>query len=149
MRLVLFQPDIPQNTGTMLRLSACFGLGVDIIEPSGFVWDNKKLARARMDYLDLAEVVRHRSWADYLTVTQPGRLVLLTTSGQTSHVDFEFHADDRLMVGRESGGVPAEVTAVSDARLRIPMQPGRRSLNVAVAAAIVIGEALRQTGGYV
>ncbi|MBI3453264.1 MAG: tRNA (cytidine(34)-2'-O)-methyltransferase [Rhodospirillales bacterium] len=147
MRLALFEPDIPQNTGAMLRLAACLGVGVDLIEPCGFVWSDRRLRRAGMDYLAGVELARHASWPAYREAQAGrGRLVLLTTAGDTPYADFAFRADDTLMVGRESAGVPAAVHAAADARLVIPMVAGRRSLNVALAAAIVLGEALRQTG---
>lgn len=146
MRLALYQPDIPQNTGAMLRLAACFGLGVDVILPAGFVLDDRRMRRAGMDYIDQVEITRHASWDAYLASRNGsrGRLVLLTTKGELAYTEFGFAADDTLMVGRESSGVPAEVAAAADARLVIPMRPGLRSLNVAMAAAIVAGEAIRQ-----
>lgn len=148
MRLVLFEPDIPQNTGTLLRLGACLGVPVDLVEPCGFLLSDRHLRRAGMDYLDLASLTRHASWAAYRSSAPAGRLVLLTTRGAEAYPDFAFRPGDRLLVGRESGGVPDEVHAAADARLTIPMAPGARSLNVAVAAAMVLGEALRQTGGF-
>ena len=150
MRLVLFQPDIPQNTGTLLRLAACLGVGVDVIEPCGFVLDDRRMRRAGMDYLDQVDLVRHASWEAYRasSASAPGRLVLLTTKATTRHIDFDFASFDRIMVGRESGGVPDDVAALCDGRLRIPMQPGLRSINVALTASIVMGEALRQTRGF-
>lgn len=150
MRLCLFQPDIPQNAGSMLRLAACLGVGADIVEPCGFVWSDKYLRRAGMDYLDRADIVRHASWDAFLAGRHRSfdRLVVLTTSGTVAHTDFRFRPGDALLVGRESAGVPAEVHEAADARLRVPMVAGLRSLNVAMAAAIVLGEALRQTGLY-
>ena len=145
MRLVLFQPDIPQNAGALMRLAACLGVAVDIVEPCGFALSDRRMKRAGLDYLDLAAVTRHRSWAAYRETT-PGRLLLLTTKGDTRHCDFLYNPGDSLMVGRESAGVPQEVHDDCDARLRIPLMPGIRSLNVATAAAMVLGEALRQTG---
>jgi tRNA (cytidine/uridine-2'-O-)-methyltransferase len=147
MRLALFQPDIPQNTGAILRLAACFGVGVDVIEPCGFIWDEPRMRRAGMDYLDAVELRRHASWEAYLASRPEGRLVLLTTRGQASYADFAFRSDDRLLFGRETAGVPEPVHAAAAARLVVPMRPGLRSLNVALAAAIVLAEALRQTGG--
>lgn len=148
MRLALFEPDIPQNTGTILRLAACMNVAVDVIEPCGFVFDDRRLRRAGLDYLDDVELARHTSWERFLEVPR-GRLVLLTSRGERRYADFAFRADDTLLLGRESAGVPEAVHTAADARLRIPMAPGRRarSLNVAMAAAIVLGEALRQTGG--
>ena len=146
MRLVIFQPDIPQNTGTMIRTAACFNISVDIIEPCGFVWSDKHLKRAEMDYQSLAHVVRHKSWEDYIANNKHRRLVLLTTKGDCAYSDFSFQKNDALIVGRESSGVPSEVHSVVDARLFIPMyNKGARSLNVAVSAAIVLSEGLRQS----
>ena len=148
MRLALYQPDIPQNTGAILRLAACFGLPVDVIEPCGFVLDDRRLRRAGMDYLELIELHRHRSWEAYQAARaeQPGRLVLLTTKAAVPHIECRFEATDSLLLGRESAGVPEEVHAAADLRIRIPMRPGLRSLNVAMAAAIVAAEAMRQLG---
>lgn len=146
MRAILFEPDIPQNVGTMLRLAACFGVPVDLIEPCGFPFDDRRLKRSGMDYLDQVELARHRSWAAYRDASPPGRLILLTTKGETRYTDFSFQPTDRLMVGRETSGVPDEVAALADARLRVPMRAGLRSINVALALAVVLGEALRQTG---
>jgi len=148
MRIALYQPDIPQNTGTILRLAACLGLGVDIIEPCGFVLSDKRLRRAGMDYLDGVDLRRHVSWAAYLDAAGGGRRLLLTTRGETVYTDFAFRPDDTLLLGRESAGAPEDVHAAVHARLRIPLRAGQRSLNVAVAAAMVAGEALRQTGGF-
>lgn len=146
MRLVLFQPDIPQNTGAILRLAACLGVAVDVIEPCGFVWDEPRMRRAGMDYLDGLELRRHDSWAAFRGRPAAGRLLLLTTRGDDSYAEFAFRADDRLLLGRESAGVPEAVHEAADARLVVPMRPGLRALNVAMAAAIVLSEALRQTG---
>lgn len=147
MRLVLFEPDIPQNAGTLMRAAACLGVPVDVIEPCGFVLSDAKLRRAGMDYLDRLDLTRHASWGAFRGV-RGGRLVLLTTRADESYTTFRFAADDRLMVGRESAGVPDAVFQACDARVRIPMVAGVRSLNVAVAAAMVLGEALRQTEGF-
>ncbi len=148
MRLALYEPDIPQNTGAILRLAACFGLPVDVIEPCGFVFDDRRMRRAGMDYLEHVELQRHRSWEAYRSARagKGGRLILLTTKGAVPHVDVRFEATDSLLLGRESAGVPDEVHAAADLRVRIPMRPGLRSLNVAMAAAIVAGEAMRQLG---
>lgn len=148
MRLALFEPDIPQNTGAMLRLAACLGLGVDLIEPCGFIWSDRKLRRAGMDYLEGVDLTRHSSWAAYRAkpLAAGGRLILLTTAGDTPYTKFAFRAADTILVGRESAGVPQAVHDAADARLVVPMQQGARSLNVALTAAIVAGEALRQTG---
>ncbi len=145
LRLVLYQPDIPQNAGALLRLAACLGLAADIIEPCGFLLSDRRLRRAGMDYLDHLEVTRHPSWRSYRSGSE-GRLLLLTTRGESSYCDFLYKPGDSLMVGRESAGVPQEVHDDCDARLRIPLMPGIRSLNVATAAAMALGEALRQTG---
>ncbi len=144
-RLILYQPDIPQNTGAMMRLAACMGVPLDLIEPCGFPFDDQRVRRAGMDYIEHLELTRHPSWAAFRA--QPGgRLVLLTTAGELGHTAFAFRPDDRLVVGRESAGVPPEVHAAAAARIRIPMRPGLRSLNVAQAAAMGLAEALRQTG---
>ena len=148
MRIALYQPDIPQNTGTILRLGACFGVPVDIIEPAGFPWDDARLRRAGMDYRDLAQVTRHSSWSAFRANRGAGRLVLLTTRATQFHHRFEFSLDDTLLLGRESAGVPEEVHEAVDARIRIPLVAEARSLNVAVATALALGEALRQCGGF-
>ena len=142
MRLALYEPDIPQNAGAMMRLGAALQVGIDIIEPCGFLLTDRGLKRAGMDYLKSAEICRHESWAKFQAV-QRGRLVLLTTRGDMAYTDFAFAPDDTLMVGRESAGVPQAVHEAADARLVIPL--AARSLNVAQAAAMVLGEALRQT----
>ena len=148
MRLALFEPDIPQNTGTILRLAACLGLGVDIIEPCGFAFSDRRLKRAGMDYIDRVSLIRHDSWADFETDKGDTRLILLTTKADLNYCEFNFTGTDTLLLGRESAGVPAQVHVVADARLTIPMSPDLRSLNIATAAAMVLGEALRQTGGF-
>jgi tRNA (cytidine/uridine-2'-O-)-methyltransferase len=146
MRLALYEPDIPQNTGAILRLAACFGVAVDLIEPTGFVLDDRRLKRAGLDYAARAVLLRHESWRRFLAARTGGRLVLLTTAGTVAYHRFAFRADDTLLFGRESAGAPGAVHERADARLRIPMVAGARSLNVAMAAAIVLAEALRQTG---
>ena len=148
MRLTLFQPDIAPNFGALMRLAACFDVPLDVIEPCGFPVDERRLRRAAMDYIDRVRLHRHASWPAYMASAVPGRLVLLTTAGDALFPDVAFRPDDRLLLGRESAGVPHEVHAMADLRLRIPMAPGLRSLNVVVAAAMVLGEALRQTGGF-
>jgi tRNA (cytidine/uridine-2'-O-)-methyltransferase len=151
MRIALYQPDIPQNAGTILRMGACLGVPVDIIEPAGFPASDKALRRAGMDYLDQAELTRHASFAAFQTwrrAKSGSRLVLLTTQAPFSYVDFAFDTGDILLLGRESAGVPPDVHAAADARLAIPLRPGMRSLNIALAAAMALGEALRQTGGF-
>lgn len=146
MRLALYEPDIAQNTGSILRLSACMGVPVDVIEPCGFIFGEAQMRRAGMDYLEVAHYLRHASWNAYLESRQSGRIVLLSSRATTTFVDFSFAPDDSLLLGRESAGVPDAVHALADARLRIPMKSGLRSINVAQAGAMVLGEALRQTG---
>jgi tRNA (cytidine/uridine-2'-O-)-methyltransferase len=148
MRIALYKPDIPQNTGTILRLCACFGVTAHIIEPAGFPTSDRAFRRAGMDYLDAVEIARHRSWSDFAAWLRGTgvRLVLFTTAAAVSYLDYRYDADDVLLFGRESAGVPDEVHAAADARVVIPLRPGMRSLNVAVAAAMAVGEALRQTG---
>lgn len=147
MRLALYQPDIPQNTGAILRLAACLGVGVDIIEPCGFVLDDKRLRRVAMDYAERVPVMRHRSWAAFVGMaSESRRLVLLTTRAAVTHTAFSFRRDDTLLLGRESAGVPDEVHAACADAVRVPIRG--RSLNVAAAAAIVLGEGLRQTAGF-
>ena len=151
-RLVLFEPDIPQNTGNLLRTAACVAVPVEIIGPTGFVLSDSRFKRAGMDYLDHAAISRHTSWRAYsearAAAPQSGRLVLLTTKGSQPHTAFRFQSCDSLMVGSEGAGVPDAVHAAADARIRIPMAMGLRSLNVAVAGAIVLAEALRQLDGF-
>lgn len=150
MRIALYQPDIPQNTGTILRLAACLDVAVDIVEPAGFDLSSRALKRAALDYGELAEIVRHGSFAVFRRAVADGgaRLVLLTTHGDAPLDAVRFEPKDVLLAGRESAGVPAEVHDAADLRLRIPMRRGLRSLNVAVALAMVLGEGLRQTGGF-
>ncbi len=150
MRLALFQPDIPQNTGAMIRLAVCLGVAVDIIEPCGFIWSGRHLRRAGLDYLDRAVLVRHPSWDAFrdTLAARGGRSILLTTRASIAHTEFVFRPDDHLLLGRETAGAPEFVHDTVDARIRVPIDPLSRSLNVALAAAIVLGEALRQTGQY-
>jgi tRNA (cytidine/uridine-2'-O-)-methyltransferase len=150
MRLALYEPDIPQNTGTILRLAACLGVPVDIVGPAGFDLTDRALRRAGLDYLAHVELARHDSFAafDAARRSAGARIVLLTTRAEVVHTGFAFAPSDILLLGRESAGVPAPVHADADARVRIPMRPGLRSLNVAVAASIVLAEALRQTDGF-
>lgn len=150
MRLALFQPDIPQNTGTLLRLGACLDLALDIIEPCGFIFNEKAMRRAGMDYLEQVSYRRHNSWQEFLAFRQMhpdeyGRIVLMTTHASYPYTDFHFEKNDIILMGRESAGVPEEVHHTADARLLIPMNPNARSINIAVSATMVIGEALRQT----
>lgn len=147
MRLALYEPDIPQNTGTLMRLAACFDMPIDIIEPCGFIFGEKQMRRAGMDYLALVDYTRHDSWESFYQNRQ-GRIILLTTKGAVAHTDFCFQPDDILLLGRESAGVPDDVHQTADARVRIPMKAGTRSINVAIAGAVVLGEALRQTGHF-
>jgi tRNA (cytidine/uridine-2'-O-)-methyltransferase len=151
MQIALFQPDIPQNTGTILRLCACFGVAAHIIEPAGFPVSDRHFRRAGMDYLDQVTIMRHDSWSKFEQWRSEGgyRLILFTTKGSSSYLDYRYSAADILLFGRESAGVPDDVVAASDARLVIPIKPGLRSLNVAVAAAMALGEALRQTGSAI
>jgi tRNA (cytidine/uridine-2'-O-)-methyltransferase len=144
MRLALFQPDIAANTGAILRLGACLSVPVDVIEPCGFVFADRSMRRAGMDYLDIAQLYRHVSWDAFLAST-PKRIVLLTTKGATPLGRFQFQPGDTLLLGRESAGVPEDVHSRADSRVFIPMAAGARSLNIALAAAIALGEALRQT----
>ena len=147
MRLALFEPDIPQNAGGLMRLAACLGVALDLIEPCGFVFSDRRLKRAGMDYLDLVDLTRHVSWPSYLAQRKPGsRLILLTTKAPLLYHHCAFEPGDTLLVGRESAGVPDYVHNTADLCLRVPMREGARSLNVALTAAIVLGEALRQTG---
>ena len=149
LEIALFQPDIAANAGTIARLCACMGLKLTIIEPAGFAWDDAKLRRAGMDYLDLASIRRSASWQQFQIESEGRRLLLLTTKAALPYTEFAFHCDDILLLGRESAGVPDDVHSRANARLTIPMRPGTRSLNVALACAMVTGEALRQTAKLV
>jgi tRNA (cytidine/uridine-2'-O-)-methyltransferase len=148
MQIALFQPDIPQNAGTILRLCACLDVAAHIIEPAGFPVSDRHFRRAGMDYLDQVTIMRHDSWSKFEQWRKDGgyRLILFTTKGARSYLDYRYGADDILLFGRESAGVPDDVAGAADARLVIPIKPGLRSLNIAVASAMVLGEALRQTG---
>lgn len=146
MRLALFEPDIPQNTGTLIRLGACLGVSVDIIEPCGFTFSDRSLRRAGMDYVERATIDRHASWAAFLKKEGKNRIILLSTRAAEPYTGFKFEPDDILLLGRESAGVPDEVHERADARVLIPMAEGARSLNVALAWAMVLGEAMRQVG---
>ena len=149
MHLALYQPDIPQNTGTLIRLGACLGVPIDIVEPCGFVFSDARLRRAGMDYLDQVRLTRHVFWREFEQWRRGAghRLVLFTTGATASYLDHTYRDDDILMFGRESAGVPPDVHQAADARLVIPMRPGLRSINVAMTAAMAIGEAMRQTTG--
>jgi tRNA (cytidine/uridine-2'-O-)-methyltransferase len=148
LRIALYQPDIPQNTGTILRLCACLGLEAHIIEPAGFPTSDRAFRRAGMDYIDAAAIVRHVSWREFESWRRNDhhRLVVFTTKATMSYLDYSFEPNDILLFGRESAGVPDEVHQAADARLAIPLKSGLRSLNVAMTAAMAAGEALRQIG---
>lgn len=147
MRLALFQPDIPQNLGAALRLGACLGVAVDVIEPCGFPLSDRAVRRAGLDYAGKAEVVRHPGWGEFVSARR-GRIVLFTTRAAQPFHQFDYAADDILLFGRESAGVPEEVHEAAQARLFIPLTQDTRSLNVVTAAALALGEALRQTNGF-
>lgn len=149
----MFQPDIPQNTGTLLRLGACLDIELDIIEPCGFIFSERTLKRAGMDYLDMVRYRRHHSWEHFLQYRaehpeEYGRIVLLTTHASEPYYNFEFRPNDIILMGGESAGVPEEVHQTADARLLIPMNHNARSINVAVSAVMVVGECLRQVNGF-
>ncbi len=148
LRIALYQPDIAGNTGTIMRLAACLGMGVDIIEPAGFDISDRNLKRAGMDYLAAVRLVRHVTWERFeeWRLSTGRRLVLASTKAALPYVDFAYHADDIILLGRESAGVPDHVHEKADVRLLIPMVEGQRSINVAMSAAMIAGEALRQTG---
>ena len=147
MRVALYQPEIAGNVGAVLRLGACLGVAVDLIEPMGFAWDDKRVRRTAMDYIDAVEIVRHPSF-EAMKTAAPARLILLTTRSDISAYDFAFRPDDTLLFGKESAGVPAAVAAACDARLRLPIRAEVRSLNLASSVALALGEALRQTGTH-
>ena len=147
MRLCLFQPEIAGNVGAVLRLGACMGVPIDLIEPMGFAWDDKRVRRTAMDYIDHVDVTRHSSFDAFREANHQGRLILFSTKGVESPYEFAFQPDDILLFGKESGGVPPEVAAVAGAILRIPIRPEVRSFNLATSTALALGEALRQTGG--
>ncbi|CAN5201865.1 tRNA (cytidine(34)-2'-O)-methyltransferase [soil metagenome] len=147
MRLALFQPDIPQNVGACIRLSACFGVELHVIEPVGFDFGDRSLKRAALDYGPLGHMTRHADWDSFQRDRGSGRLVLFTTKGATTLTDFVFEADDVLLFGRETAGVPDAVHAAADARVFIPIRPETRSLNLSVSAGIGVWEAVRQTRG--
>ena len=150
MRIALYEPDIPQNTGTILRLAACLGVEAHIVEPTGFPSSDRAFRRAGMDYLDQVSLRRHQSWAafDAWRRSEQLRLILFTTGAETSYLDCAYRPDDVLMFGRESAGVPEAVHQAADLRLKVPMRPDLRSINVAMTAAMALGEALRQTDGF-
>jgi tRNA (cytidine/uridine-2'-O-)-methyltransferase len=150
MRIALFQPDIPQNTGTILRLAACFGLAVDVVMPAGFDLSSRALKRAALDYVEAVDIMRWGSFSEFRgnASATNARIVLLTTKGAQAYTAAEYQPSDILLAGRESAGAPDEVHEAADLRVRIPMREELRSLNVAVAMALVLGEAMRQTGGF-
>ncbi len=149
MRIALYQPDVPQNTGTILRMAACLDISVDVIGPAGFDVSERSLRRSALDYLAFVDLTRHVSWATFRAAVKgavpPPRIILLSSKAATDYLDFKFAPADILLLGRESAGVPTAVHDSVDGRIAIPMRPGLRSLNIAVAAAMVTGEALRQT----
>jgi len=146
--IALYEPDIPQNTGTVLRMAACLGLPVEVIEPCGFVWGGKHMRRSSMDYLEHVEVTRHLNWAAFQKGLAGQRRVLLSTKAEQAYTAFDFHPGDILILGRESAGVPERVHDAVDARVTIPLKPGLRSFNLAIAAAMVVSEALRQLDAF-
>jgi len=148
MELALFQPDIPQNTGTLMRLCACMNIPLNIIEPCGFILSDKNLKRAGMDYMDHLELRKHSSWESFITATQGKRLILMTTKTSNSFIDFKFEPNDILIAGRESAGAPEYVHQQCSAEVTIPMSPETRSLNIAIASAMILSEGLRQTQGF-
>ena len=148
MRIALYQPDIPQNCGTILRLAACFQVGVDIVEPCGFLFDDRRFKRAGMDYLDSVDIQKHASWEHFLEASKDQRLVLATTKATDLHYEFSFREKDILLMGQESAGVPDDVSEQCHKKVKIPMSPHCRSLNVAVSTGIILGEALRQTNCF-
>jgi tRNA (cytidine/uridine-2'-O-)-methyltransferase len=143
--IALYQPDIAQNAATSVRLAACLGLTIHIIEPTGFVWNARDFRRAGMDYINQATIVRQPDWATFMATMAGRRIVLATTRAESTYTDFSFRPDDIIVMGRESAGVPDDVHDAATHRITIPMQPNTRSLNVAVATAMIAGEALRQT----
>ncbi len=148
MHLALYQPDIPPNTGTIIRMAACLGVPVHIIEPCGFPFGEKSFRRAGMDYIDQSRITRHSSWESFLDSIAGQRIILLSTKATKSYTECCFKKDDILLLGQESAGVPPDVHSRADERLHIPMAKDTRSLNIAVSAAMVLGEALRQTNGF-
>lgn len=147
MRIALYEPEIAGNVGAVLRLGACLGAGVDLIEPMGFQWDDRRVRRSAMDYIDHVEIARHSGFDAFRQTIGACRLLLFTTRGAQSVYDFSFRADDVLLFGKESAGVPPEIADVCDARLRLPMRPEVRSMNLAMSAGLALAEALRQTDG--
>lgn len=148
MHLAAYQPDIPQNTGALIRLCASFNVPLELIEPFGFPWDEKKVRVSAMDYFDLVKLTRHTSWQKFKEHFSKQRIILLTTKASVNYTTFEFRPDDVLLLGRESAGVPEDVHAAVDGRIIIPLNPDARSINMAMAGGIVLAEALRQTHGF-
>jgi tRNA (cytidine/uridine-2'-O-)-methyltransferase len=149
LRLALYEPDIPQNTGALIRLATCLGLPIDVIEPCGFPFSERDLRRSALDYYNSAEIKIHASWSQFLEIrSEKCRILLLTTKAATAYTDFSYHPGDVILLGRESAGAPKSVHAAADARLRIPLVADMRSINVTHAAAMVTGEALRQINGF-
>lgn len=146
MRIALYEPEIAGNVGAVLRLGACLGVAVDLVEPMGFAWDDRRVRRAAMDYIDHVAVTRHAGFDAFRATVGSSRLVLFTTKSTQSAYDFSFTPDDVLLFGKESAGVPAAIADACDARVRIAMRPQVRSMNLATAAALALGEAMRQTG---
>lgn len=144
--IALFQPDIPQNVGAMMRLTACLDVGLEIIEPCGFPWDDRKIKQSALDYSDAAQITRHASWDSFKLAHSARRIILMTTKTDHAYTDFTFQPDDILLAGRESAGVPENIHQSVQARITIPLKPGLRSLNISIASAMILGEALRQTG---
>lgn len=147
MRVALFEPEIAGNVGAVLRLGACLGVAIDLIEPMGFAWDDRRVRRTAMDYIDHVTVTRHADWDAFAQTLGDARIVLFTTKANSSLYDFQFAPDDVLLFGKESAGVPPHVVEASGARLRIPMRAEVRSMNLASSVALAMGEALRQVGG--
>jgi len=145
LRIALYQPDIPQNSGAMMRLCACLGVGLDIIHPCGFVWDDRKIRKAAMDYYDHVDIKQHSSWEDFKENTKNNRIILMTTKASVPYTDFKFEDGDILLAGRESSGAPDEVHEYANGRVLIPMHGKMRSINVVNAGSMIIGEAIRQT----
>ena len=148
LRLALFEPDIPQNTAAIIRTAACLGLEVDIIEPCGFIMDDTRMRRVGLDYLTLTTIITHPSWVEFQERYQESRRILLTTKSEIAYTSFDFHSSDILVLGRETSGVPKIIHEAVDYRIKIPMKDGLRSFNIAVASAMVTGEALRQLAAF-
>lgn len=147
-KIALYQPDIPQNVGAAMRLCACLGMDLEIIEPCGFPWDPKKIGKTALDYQEAAQLNRHSSWDAFLETYPDRRLILMTTKASQPYIGFEFQPGDILLAGRESSGVPEHVHEAAHGRVLIPMQEGLRSLNIINATSMIAGEALRQTKGF-